>query len=179
MPARSLTPRQSALLVYGLTLFLLGLDQLSKFWVNTQLPFGIPQPFLEPWLYFTHVHNDGAAFSILRGQKWVLSLIALSVSLWLVIYERRLTQRHPMHLAALGCILAGALGNLIDRLRFGYVIDFLDLHRDGRNIWPIFNVADMCINLGVALLILYFWRHPEPHKEEQGNGKPTEASTTA
>lgn len=168
----SLKSWQAALLCYGLALFLLGLDQASKWWVYHDLPFGIPQPAFEPWLYFTHVHNDGAAFSMLRGKKWILSLIALGVSLWVVQYERRLKFRHPIHLAGLACILAGALGNVIDRLRLGFVVDFLDLHHAGRNIWPIFNVADICINLGVGLLIFYFWRIPEPtqaeaHKEEE------------
>lgn len=163
---RQLSSWQAALLCYGLALFLIALDQGSKWWVYQELPFGVPQPVFEPWLYFTHVHNDGAAFSILRGKKWVLSLIALGVAFWVVRYERQLTFRHPIHLTGLACILAGALGNVSDRFRLGFVVDFLDLHYAGRNIWPIFNVADMCINLGVGLLIFYFWRFPENTPQE-------------
>jgi len=168
-----LNPWRAALLCYGLALLLLAVDQISKAWIYQQLPFGNPQPIFEPWLYFTHVHNDGAAFSIMRGKKWLLSLIALAVAIWVVQYERRLKIRHPLHLMGLACILAGALGNMVDRFRLGFVVDFLDLHYAGRNIWPIFNVADICINLGVGLLIFYFWRYPEPasqepNKEEEG-----------
>lgn len=155
----------STVLVYGLAACLFSLDQLSKWLVIEHLPFGQPRAVIEPWLYFTHVHNIGAAFSLLEGQKLWLSAIALGVAGWIVWYERRLQVRHPMHLAALACILAGALGNLCDRLRIGHVVDFVDLHSGGRNIWPIFNVADICINIGVVLLILYFWRYPEPKEE--------------
>lgn len=155
----------STLLVYGLATCLFSLDQLSKWLVIEHLPFGQPRAVIEPWLYFTHVHNIGAAFSLLEGQKFALSAIALGVAGWIVWHERRLQVRHPMHLAALACILAGALGNLSDRLRLGHVVDFLDLHNAQGNIWPIFNVADICINVGVALLIFYFWRYPEPKEE--------------
>ncbi|MEZ0370127.1 MAG: signal peptidase II [Candidatus Sericytochromatia bacterium] len=154
-----------AIPVYGLTALLLGLDQLSKSLILASLAYGSSRPLLAPWLYLTHVHNIGAAFSIFEGQKLWLSGIALAVSIWIVVYERRLQQRHPLQLAALACILAGSLGNLTDRLRLGHVIDFLDLHGGGRNIWPIFNVADICINFGVGLLVLYFWRHPESRSD--------------
>jgi len=174
----SLSSARAALLVYVLAAVLIALDQASKLWAVT-LPFRLPQPALEPWLYFTYVHNDGAAFSFLSGQRWLLSAIALGVSVWIVIYERRLQARHPLHLAGLACILAGALGNVMDRIRLGYVIDFLDLHHGGRNIWPIFNVADICINLGVALLILYFWTHPEvkPDSAQSAPADPASAET--
>lgn len=155
----------SALSVYGLAGLLFSLDQLSKWLVLKHLPFGQPHVIFEPWLYFTHVHNIGAAFSILEGQKFWLSTIALGVTGWIIWHERHLKNRHPIHLAALSFILAGALGNLSDRLRIGHVVDFIDLHNRSGNIWPIFNVADICINVGVALLILYFWRYPESQEE--------------
>lgn len=174
----SLSSRQSALLVYSLMLVLLILDQVTKLWTVQNLPFAIPQPAIEPWLYFTHVHNDGAAFSFMRGQRWPLSLIALGVAAWIVVYERRLKHRHPLHLVGLACILSGALGNVMDRIRLGYVIDFLDLHYGGRNIWPIFNVADICINIGVALLILYFWFHPDNQSDKQAEESPASSENT-
>lgn len=161
--------RQTPLVVMYLFAFvLLCLDQWSKYWVVNHLTFGQAVPVLEPFLFYRYVTNEGAAFSILTGQKWLLSAIAGGVSLWILFYASRLKQRQPLHLLSLAAILAGALGNLIDRLRFGHVIDFVDLHYKGGNIWPIFNVADMCINLGVALLILYFLLYPE---EEQAAAK--------
>lgn len=151
----------SLLPTYGTAAVLFGLDQWSKWSIQQNLPFRMSKPLAGDWLYLTHVHNEGAAFSLLDGQKLGLSLIALTVMGAIVFYERRLKQRHRLQLIALGCILAGALGNLTDRLRLGHVVDFLDLHAHGRNIWPIFNVADISINLGVALLVLYFWRSSE------------------
>ncbi len=165
-------PQTSLLVMYLCAAILLGLDQWSKFWVVENLAFGQSVPALEPWLFFTYVRNTGAAFSILTGQKWLLSLIAIGVSLWLVFYAHSLKQRQLVHLLSLAAILAGALGNLTDRLRLGYVVDFFDLHHAGRNIWPIFNVADICINLGVALLILYFLLYPE-EEEAAAEEKPT------
>ncbi|PKL79961.1 MAG: signal peptidase II [Candidatus Melainabacteria bacterium HGW-Melainabacteria-1] len=185
LPEAGLSRGRAFLLFYGLVLMFLGLDQISKLLVLAYLPFGIPQPVLGNWFYFTQVHNIGAAFSILEGQKLWLSLIAGAVSIWILRYAHSLSRRHPLQLAALACILAGALGNLTDRLRLGYVVDFLDLHAGGRNIWPIFNVADMCINLGVGLLLLYFWRYEpklnegmleEPSKEERSIISSSEAS---
>lgn len=170
--ALNFSPRKAALFCYGLALFMLALDQISKWLVFHHLPFGIPQPALPPWLYFTHVHNDGAAFSLLRGKKWVLTLIAFGVAFWVINYERHLKFRHPLHLAGLGFILAGALGNVVDRLRLGFVVDFMDLHHGGRNIWPIFNVADICINLGVISLLLYFWLFPEPERKAAQDADP-------
>jgi signal peptidase II len=165
-PSRSeRSDSQGTLIVYGLAALLFGLDQLSKALVLSHLSFRVPYPVLEPWLYFTHVYNIGAAFSMFEGQKFLLSGIALAVAGWIIWHERRLQERHPLHLAALGCILAGALGNVADRLRLGHVVDFIDIHNAGGNIWPIFNVADMCINLGVGLLVLYFWRYPESKEE--------------
>jgi signal peptidase II len=162
----------AALPVYGLAALLFALDQLSKSWIASRLPLGASQPWLGDWLYLTHVQNQGAAFSLFDGQKLVLSTIALLVIAGIVVYERRLQQRSWLQLAAMGCILAGAIGNLTDRLRLGHVVDFFDLHVHGRNIWPIFNVADISINLGVALLILFYWRHTA-NNETAKNGFAT------
>lgn len=175
-----LSHRNSVALFYLLALVLLGLDQATKLWVMDTLPFGQPNPAIEPWLYFTHVHNDGAAFSILRGQKWILSAIALGVSAWIAVHHWRLPAPSRAQVAGLAFVWAGAVGNVIDRLRLGYVIDFLDLHWQGRNIWPIFNVADICINIGVALLILYFWTHPEEQTDAQDSKvEPTQEEEEA
>ena len=162
-------------IMYLCAALLLALDQWTKFWVVENLTLGAPVPVVEPFLFYRYVTNDGAAFSILRGQKWILSLIAGGVSCWILFYASRLKQRQPMHIFALAAILAGALGNLIDRLRLGYVVDFVDLHYKGGNIWPIFNVADICINLGVALLILYFLLYPE---EEEATSETESTSHT-
>ena len=158
------------LLVYSLAISFFRLDQWSKQFIALHYNLYESHPILSPWLYFTHVRNDGAAFSTFKGQMVWLSVIAIIVSLGIIWYERHLPSRRPSLISvSLGFLLGGALGNLLDRLSLQYVIDFIDLHYHGRNIWPIFNVADMCINMGVGLLILYFILYPEKNKNQDTN----------
>ena len=104
----------------------------------------------------THVHNDGAAFGFLADQagwqKYFLSGVSIIASVVIIIWMRRVATTQVLKLSALSILLAGAIGNLIDRLRLGFVIDFIDLHYQ-TFYWPVFNVADILISLGVVLLI--------------------------
>ena len=101
------------------------------------------------------VMNPGASFSFLADaggwQKWFFVTLALAISVWLVVLIRRHARERLMP-AALALILGGALGNVIDRIRFGAVVDFLDFHVAGWH-WPAFNVADSAISVGVILLL--------------------------
>ena len=101
------------------------------------------------------VMNPGASFSFLANaggwQKWFFIVLALAVSVWLVVLIRRHAHERLMP-AALSLVVGGALGNVIDRLRFGAVVDFLDFHL-GRWHWPAFNIADSAITVGVILLL--------------------------
>ena len=110
------------------------------------------------------VFNTGAAFSFLADaggwQKWFFIVLALGISVWLIIMIRQhAAQRQEA--AAFALVLGGALGNVIDRVRFGMVVDFLDFHVDGRH-WPAFNVADSAISVGVALLLWQQLTHKDP-----------------
>jgi signal peptidase II len=111
--------------------------------------------------------NPGAAFSFLADQpgwqRWFFTILALAVSAWITLELRR----HPEHKLlslALALVMGGALGNVIDRLRFGAVVDFLDFHFAGWH-WPAFNVADSAITVGVLLLVLHSFIHKEPAHE--------------
>jgi signal peptidase II len=95
------------------------------------------------------VHNRGAAFGILPNQTFLFVAIAVVVIVAIIASYRRVVQGSLWFRLALGLILGGAVGNLIDRLRLGYVVDFIDLRW-----WPVFNIADSCIVIGVALLVL-------------------------
>lgn len=115
------------------------------------------------------VMNPGASFSFLAGaggwQKWFFSALALAVSVWLIVLIRRHAQER-LRPAAFSLVLGGALGNLIDRLRFGAVVDFLDFHVAGWH-WPAFNVADAAITLGVVLLLgQQLFDHDRTHTQE-------------
>jgi signal peptidase II len=143
-----------------LSLLALFLDQASKLFIDDtmQLYQSIP---VAPFFNLTYVHNPGAAFSFLSQaggwQRWFFSVMALVVSIVLAVWLKRL-KKHEMLLAiGLALILGGALGNLIDRLLYGYVIDFLDVYYQDWH-WPAFNIADSAITVGVALMIIDSFR---------------------
>lgn len=123
------------------------LDQLSKFIVTRTLPFSQPVPVVKGFFYLTYVYNQGAAFGILKNQLPLL-IITSVVAIGLICYNLKDgAGKRSLSNIALGMILAGAVGNLIDRLFFGHVIDFLDFR-----VWPVFNVADSSITVGACVL---------------------------
>ena len=110
-----------------------------------------------PFFNLTYVQNTGAAFSFLSDaggwQRWFFSVLALAVSIVLTVWLARLKDNETLLAISLALILGGAIGNLIDRVRYGYVIDFLDVYYQSWH-WPAFNVADSAISLGVMLMLL-------------------------
>lgn len=141
-------------LAIAATVFLL--DQLTKFWAERALTLYAPVE-VTGFFNLTLVYNPGAAFSLLSAaggwQRWVLSAIALGVGLLIVAWLRHLPRQAWLSVASLGLILGGAFGNLVDRLRLGMVVDFLDFHYAGLH-WPAFNVADAAITVGAVALIV-------------------------
>ncbi|MCF6226587.1 MAG: signal peptidase II [Xanthomonadales bacterium] len=139
------------------------LDQWSKHIASQQLELYRPQAVFD-WLNMTLAHNRGAAFSFLSTaggwQRWFFSVLAAGVSIMLVVWMFNLPSRERVNLWALAFVLGGAIGNLIDRLRLGYVVDFIDAHLSGSH-WPTFNLADSAIMGGVALLILGMFLYPQ------------------
>lgn len=145
----------------GLTLWLgiaavvVLLDQLSKITMSRLLAYGQSEP-VTSFFNLVMVYNPGAAFSFLANsggwQRWFFSALALAVSIFIVwMLNRNASQR--MFCWSLSLILGGAVGNLIDRLAYGHVIDFLDFHVGGWH-WPAFNIADGAITIGAALFVL-------------------------
>ncbi|MCL1816119.1 MAG: signal peptidase II [Clostridiales bacterium] len=123
------------------------LDQLTKYAVAANLALGQSWPLIDGVVYFTYVMNKGAAFSLLQGQRWffiVITIVVLAVMLW---FARGIPKSDRLLQSTLALFCGGALGNLIDRLRFGAVTDFIDFR-----FFPIFNVADSCIVIGAFLL---------------------------
>jgi signal peptidase II len=139
------------------------LDQLTKMYVHTQFYLGETLPLLEDFFNFTYVRNTGAAFGIFRDAPesfrdiFFLSMPPLAMLVILSILWN-VEDRDHLQIFALSNIFGGAIGNYIDRLRFGYVIDFLDLHYKHIYTWPAFNVADSCIVGGVGILLLIMVR---------------------
>lgn len=133
--------------------FILSLDQFTKFLARKNLLLDNPLPVIKNFFYLTLVHNRGAAFGILKNQVYffvITSIVAIGW-IWFSLKNKEHEQPFIFNLA-LNLILAGGLGNLIDRLAFGYVIDFMDIHISSRFYWPVFNVADSAITVGAVLL---------------------------
>jgi signal peptidase II len=144
--------------VFVLAGAVVALDQVAKVLVLDRLPLGVPVTLVDDLLSFTLVMNPGLAFGLLgsvpRAWRWVvaaLSLVALAVLARVAL--RVLPDGGWVGRVAIGLIFGGAVGNLIDRARFGAVVDFVDVHWRGWH-WPAFNVADSAITVGVALLAL-------------------------
>ena len=159
-------------MVYAiLTAALVALDQLVKYLVRSHIPLGGNVPFLPYLLDLTYVQNTGAAFSMLRSHTWVLTLTSTVVVLGMCVHldQGFFTSRVGLFSAAL--VLAGGMGNLIDRVLFGFVTDmFQTTFMD----FAVFNVADCCITVGVPLMFLYVWFHigKDEKKEGEADGDP-------
>ena len=139
-----------------LSALLIGVDQWTKAVISGRFELYETLRVL-PVFNLVLAHNTGVAFSAFAEgsgwQRWVFSALALVVAAVLVNWLRTLPRREQLTACALALVLAGALGNMIDRLRFGYVVDFLQWHW-GEHYFPAFNVADSAITVGAALLIL-------------------------
>ncbi|HTN30902.1 MAG TPA: signal peptidase II [Pseudomonas sp.] len=141
-----------------LTILVFVLDQASKFYFEGALNL-YQQIVIIPDLFsWTLAYNTGAAFSFLAGQsgwqRWLFALIAVVVSVVLVIWLKRLKPNETWLAVALALVLGGALGNLVDRVLFGHVIDFILVHWQNRWHFPAFNLADSAITVGAIMLVI-------------------------
>ncbi|MEX2963800.1 signal peptidase II [Microbulbifer sp. TYP-18] len=157
---------------YLLALVVIGLDVATKVWAVEQFRFGPPQQIIPGLLRFTYAENYGAAFSFLADaggwQRWLFGLVALGFSVVICIWLWRLAPAKRWESGALALILGGALGNLWDRVMLGYVRDFISVYY---NSWhfPVFNVADMAISVGAAMLVielLFFGEHRDKNARD-------------
>lgn len=149
----------------------IALDQLSKFWISSHFSY---LEFYPVTAFFNLVlaHNSGASFSMLSDaggwQRWFFSAIALLASVWIVWLLRKNSQQ-TLFCVALALILGGAIGNLLDRLTLGYVVDFIDFYWKEHH-FAAFNVADAAINAGAVLLLWDSFRKPSETKNESTPG---------
>ena len=153
---------------------ILALDQWVKYWITANLPLGESMPLLPGFMQLRTVHNFGAAWSSFSGMRWLLvgvtSVIVLAVAYVLV---RRIV-RHPLGVVACFLILSGGLGNIIDRVRLGYVVDMFDFQFMN---YPVFNVADIAVVCGAVLAAVYYlWFYEKYDKKDRQDGD-TDAPT--
>jgi signal peptidase II len=159
---------QAYRLLWIIAASLLALDQLTKLWVVENIPFnpyhdhdGLQDITVIPgFFYLIHVGNTGAAWSIMSGKSTLLACLAL-ITLGGIFFWRRTLGLHlrPIQIS-FGLLCGGIVGNLIDRIAYKHVVDFLDFHF-GSYIYPTFNIADCGICIGVILYLWHSWRTPE------------------
>jgi len=139
-----------------LSALVLVLDQASKLAVDATMQLYESIPLL-PYFNLTYARNTGAAFSLLAQaggwQRWLFAGLALGISSVIMVWLKRLQRHETLMAVSLSLILGGAIGNLIDRVAYGYVIDFLHVYYQNWH-WPAFNVADSAICIGVGLMLL-------------------------
>ena len=139
---------------YAMAGLVIVLDQLSKWVVLNHIQFG-ETIYVAPFWNWVLTFNPGAAFSFLADQpgwqRWFFTILALGVSAWMAVEIRRHPEQKLLSLA-LALVMGGALGNVVDRVRFGAVVDFIQWHAAGF-YWPAFNVADSAITVGAILLV--------------------------
>jgi len=159
-----------------ITAIILVLDQTTKLYVDANFRLHETVPVIRDFFHLTYVRNKGAAFGILADNAVripffiTVSIVAMLGIIW---YLRQIRADQKLALFSLSLIFSGALGNLIDRIRLGEVIDFLDIFWQ-RHHWPAFNVADSAITVGVTLLFIEMWREDRNKAAEDSANKTKE-----
>lgn len=145
--------RVVAFAVAGLTFII---DQIVKVWVIGALPYEGDQHYILPVFQFSRTHNHGISLGLFRADseaaRWALVVVTAAIAIAMLIWILK-EPRHGDRLA-LGLVLGGAIGNILDRIRFGYVVDYADLHFGSFRPFLVFNIADAAISIGVVILLL-------------------------
>ena len=154
---------------YSIVIVIIVLDQITKIWADRALEMYQQVPVFS-WFNITKAYNYGAAFSFLDTpggwQRWFFTGISLVVSIVLSVWLYRMTQREKWLSLSIAFILGGAVGNLVDRMYYGYVVDFIQVHWN-ESYFPSFNIADAAISCGTALLLfLTFFEKDEKNEKE-------------
>lgn len=142
----------------GLGLIILILDQITKHYIISNFFYGESRSIIDGFFNLVYVRNDGAAWNILSGQRIFLILISISVLIFLLFRGHTIFSKKRLHQVLFGLIIGGIIGNLYDRLIYGWVIDFLDF-QFGSYHYPSFNIADSAICVGVILYFIDQWKN--------------------
>ncbi len=161
------TPGRAALIAI-VAVLVFGLDRVTKQLVSTRMVLGESHEVIGDAVRISYVRNTGAAFGLLPERTTLLSVLSVLAVAAIVYYYRFILARSPLVAATLGMQLGGAIGNLVDRLGQGYVVDFVDVGIGGLRFWA-FNVADSSIVLGILAVTLALWRE----EQQQGSARRT------
>lgn len=150
------------MLLFFISFVVLLLDQLTKQAVRSHLVYGESRPVIDGFFNLVYVRNDGAAWNLLSGHSLILILISVGVLLFLFFYRHSFLTKGRFDQIILGLMMGGIAGNLIGRIRFGWVTDFLDFEF-GTYHYPSFNVADsaICVAVGIYIISQYFQKKAE------------------
>ncbi|MGD6879460.1 signal peptidase II [Bacillus infantis] len=154
---------------YIIALFVIALDQLTKWLIVKNMELGESIPVIENFLYITSHRNRGAAWGILEGQMWFFYVITVAVIIGIVYYIKTASKGKRLLGIALGLMLGGAIGNFIDRVFRKEVVDFVNTYIFGYD-FPVFNVADSSLVVGVIILMIQMLRE-EREAKEKSNGE--------
>jgi len=154
---------------YIIALIVIILDQWTKWLVVKRMELGESITVIENWFYITSHRNRGAAWGILQGQMWFFYLITVIVIIGIVLYIQKAAKGRRLLGVALGLMLGGAIGNFYDRVVHKEVVDFIHTYIFNYN-FPIFNIADSALVIGVGLLMIQMWQE-ERQSKEIANGK--------
>lgn len=146
-------------------------DQLSKLWIRAHLALG-ESLSITGRLSLTYVGNTGSAFGLLANQTFLVTIIGIASLLLVLLFLRYVSRTTALSMVSIGLIWGGAIGNLVDRLRFGYVTDFVYFRLWGDFHWPAFNVADAAITAGIVVLIYSFYKSGLFSREYERNQGP-------
>ncbi|MGC4375567.1 signal peptidase II [Fictibacillus sp. Mic-4] len=149
---------------YLLAALVLGLDQLSKWWIVKHLEYGETIPVIRHLFYITSQRNRGAAFSILQNQMWFFIIITIIVIIAVMYYMGKVPKNQLLLKIALGLVLGGAIGNFVDRIFRGEVVDFIGViivHY----YFPVFNIADSALTIGVIFIFIHTYLESKRKKE--------------
>lgn len=140
------------IIYYLIALIIIIFDQWTKYWTVTNIPLHETIDAIPGLFSLTYYQNRGAAWNILEGQMWFFFIVTVIVVAAVIYYMQKNARQHPLFGVSLAFVLGGALGNFIDRMRLGYVVDMVKL--DFFN-FPIFNVADAALTVGIVLLFVF------------------------
>lgn len=139
--------------VWYIALVIIALDQGSKWLIQQGMTLHESIPVIPGFFHITYILNRGAAFGILENQRWLFLIMAILLFVLYAVFRKKLPEHRAVQDGA-GMLLGGAFGNALDRFLHGAVVDFFDFR-----IWPVFNIADIGIVVGVCLLLWYSWTH--------------------
>ncbi len=141
------------LIIFSTALVIIFLDQFTKFLVRTKFQLSESIPIITNILHFTYVTNTGSAFGLFKGFSIFFILFSIAVIAVILYSIKKIKENQKLMQLYAGLLLGGTIGNLIDRILFGHVIDFIDFR-----IWPVFNVADSAVTISVIFLVFLMWK---------------------